>query len=155
MICKNIKIKLNKQIVCKITNEPVDLKKCTKECKYYIPKSKRTSFNNKNKQLKRKSLSKSYKITKLERNRFSIITNNLDVCILCGNKKDNLHEIFGGRNRSNSMKYGLVIPLCLEHHQKIHKNKELQDFYHRIGQDRFIKHYPDLDFLTIFKKNYL
>ena len=142
MICKNIKIKLNKQIVCKITNEPVDLKK-------------RTSFNNKNKQLKRKSLSKSYKITKLERNRFSIITNNLDVCILCGNKKDNLHEIFGGRNRSNSMKYGLVIPLCLEHHQKIHKNKELQDFYHRIGQDRFIKHYPDLDFLTIFKKNYL
>ena len=87
MNCKNIKIKLNKQIVCKITNESVDLKKCTKECKYYISKSKKISFNNKNKNFKRKSLSKSYKIIKLERNRFSIITNNLDVCILCGRKK--------------------------------------------------------------------
>ena len=66
-------------------------------------------------------------------------------------KRDNLHEVFGERNRANSMKYGLV----LEHHQEIHKNKKLQDIYHRIGQDRFIRHYPNLNFLEIFKKNYL
>ena len=98
---------------------------------------------------------KSNKLAKLEKNRFSIITNNLDRCILCGNKKDNLHEIFGGSNRINSMKYGLVLPLCFKHHQEIHNSKELQDIYHRIGQDRFNLHYPDLDFDSIFHRNYL
>ena len=98
---------------------------------------------------------KTYKLAKLERNRFSIITNDLEHCIICGCHKDNLHEVIFGKNRTNSLKYGLVIPLCLFHHNMIHNNIELDLIYKKIAQDRFIRHYPELDFLSIFHKNYL
>lgn len=98
---------------------------------------------------------KSKKLAKLERNRKSILTNDLDHCIICGAKKDNLHEVFFGVNKVNSMKYDCVIPLCLEHHQEMHKNKEWQEYWHKQGQRAFIKAYPHLDFLIIFKRNYL
>ena len=88
MNCKNIKIKLNKQVVCKLTNKPIDFKKCNCHCKNFELKGKNT--NDKNVKYK------SNKISKLERNRFSILTNDLEHCILCGQKKDNLHEVFGG-----------------------------------------------------------
>lgn len=89
-----------------------------------------------------------------EKNRKSIFTNDLYHCIICGKKRDNLHEVFFGRNRQLSIKYGLVIPLCIECHQEIHKNKILQDIWHKKGQDIFETYYPDLDFLKIFRQNY-
>ena len=89
-----------------------------------------------------------------EKNRKSIFTKDLYHCIICGKKRDNLHEVFFGRNRQLSIKYGLVIPLCIECHQEIHKNKKLQDIWHKKGQDIFETYYPDLDFLKIFRQNY-
>lgn len=89
-----------------------------------------------------------------EKNRKSLFTNDLNHCIICGKKRDNLHEVFFGRNRQLSIKYGLVIPLCIECHQEMHKNKKLQDIWHKKGQLLFEKTYPELNFLTIFRKNY-
>lgn len=89
-----------------------------------------------------------------EKNRISIFTDNLDHCIICGKKKDNLHEVFFGRNRQLSIEYGLVIPLCIECHREMHRNIELQDVWHKNGQVIFEKTYPELNFLTIFRKNY-
>lgn len=37
---------------------------------------------------------KSSKLAKLEKNRFSILTNNLEKCYFCNNKKMELHEAF-------------------------------------------------------------
>lgn len=98
-------------------------------------------------------MKKNYKITKLERNRFSIITDNIDYCIICGRTKQELHEVIFGKNRLNSMKYGLVIPLCAEHHREIHKNSELDRYYKKLAQIKFEETYDD-DFLSIFYKNY-
>lgn len=142
--CINLKQKLDRTLFCKKKNKLIKISECN-TCKY---KEYNVSHNN----IKPK---KSKKITKLERNRFSILTNDLDHCIICGTKKDNLHEVFFGSNRSNSMKYGLVIPLCVNHHLEMHKNKEWQDYWHRKGQLAFIEYYHDLDFLEIFKKNYI
>ena len=89
-----------------------------------------------------------------EKNRKSLFTNDLNHCIICGKKRENLHEVFFGRNRQLSIKYGLVIPLCIECHQEMHKNKKLQDIWHKKGQLLFEKTYPELNFLTIFRKNY-
>jgi len=93
--------------------------------------------------------------------RFSILTDDLTTCIECGRKGlINKHEIFFGRNRQNSIKYGLVIPLCqAEHHNQyqsrgIHFDKDLCDKWQRIGQEKFEEVYPDLDFLSIFYRNY-
>lgn len=37
---------------------------------------------------------KSSKLAKLEKNRFSILTNNLEKCYFCSEKKEELHEAF-------------------------------------------------------------
>ena len=111
------------------------------------------------KKLYTKNVHKSSKITKLERNRTSIFTDDLKHCIICGNEKDNLHEIIYGRNRLNSMKYGFVIPLCFDHHvgnRGIHSNRDLDLFYRKECQKYFEENIGDrLDFIRIFGQNYL
>lgn len=97
---------------------------------------------------------KSNKLRKLEEGRFSILTDNLNHCVICHKPAVNLHEIFFGRNRQNSMEYGLVIPLCYQCHIIMHRNAVWQEIWHVKGQTAFEKHYPDLDFLEIFKKSY-
>lgn len=97
---------------------------------------------------------KSNKLRKLENERFSILTDDLTRCILCEKKAVNKHEVFFGRNRQNSMKYGLVIPLCYKCHIMMHRNAVWQEIWHVKGQLAFEKEYPELDFLEIFKKSY-
>ena len=97
---------------------------------------------------------KSSKLRKLENNRTSIMTDNLKKCMLCENNAVNKHEIFYGRNRQNSMKYGLVMPLCYRCHLSMHRSSILQEIWHVKGQIAFEEHYPELDFLEIFGRNY-
>lgn len=68
------------------------------------------------------------------------------------------HHIFGASNRNNSEKYGLFVYITPEIHRGtngVHNNKALMDEWHEIGQRAFEEHYPDLDFIKIFGKNYL
>lgn len=97
---------------------------------------------------------KSSKLAKLERNRFSILTNNLDYCIICGKTKQDLNEIYPGRNRQNSMKYGLVIPMCRSCHTKYTNDRNMQLYWMKLGQEKFEEMYEE-DFILIFKRNYL
>lgn len=95
--------------------------------------------------------------------RYSIITDNLNECIICGRTNINLHEVFGGRNRQNSKDYGLVIPLCQElHHNQykclgIHFDEKLRDYWHKKGQQMAMEHYnwSKEDFRKVFYINYL
>ena len=68
------------------------------------------------------------------------------------------HHIFEGRNRQNSEKYGLFVWLLPELHNMsntgVHFNNNFDNWLKEIGQTAFEKHYPELDFLSIFKKNY-
>ena len=106
--------------------------------------------------VKGKTIKRSSKITKLERNRKSVFTTNLTKCIMCGKPKDNLHEIFMGKNRQNSMKYGYVIPVCIICHQKCHKDRQIQEFWHKRGQLYFEKNIGSREeFIIIFGRNYL
>ena len=67
------------------------------------------------------------------------------------NGKEDLHELLGGRNRNNSMKYGLVLPVCREHHDEIQHSIK----YKKVAQKKFQEVYPEVDFVDIFKINYL
>ena len=65
---------------------------------------------------------KTSKQIKLEKSRYSILTDDLDHCYICifqGKKvlRDDLHEVYGGANRKRSILNGLVVPLCRKHHQ--------------------------------------
>lgn len=70
-----------------------------------------------------------------------------------------LHHIFGGSNRKWSEKYGLTVWLTHDAHNEppdgvhhcIVANRKLQ----QDGQRAFEAHYPDLDFMKIFGRNYL
>lgn len=93
--------------------------------------------------------------------RYSIITKNFEQCLVCGTYLNiHKHEIFyGTANRKLSIKYGLVVPLCARHHnmsnEGVHFNKILDKKLKQQGQKAFEFQYPDLDFRSIFGKNYL
>lgn len=97
-----------------------------------------------------------YSHSKKERSRKeSLFTNNMELCYLCKKRREHIHEVFGGSNRLNSIKYRLILPLCNKCHQEMHKNKQLQDIYHKKGQELFNIEYNDLNFIDIFHRNYL
>lgn len=108
-----------------------------------------------NKQKKGQIKKKSSRLAKLEKNRFSIITKDLEHCYLCGNKKQELHELVEGKNRQASMKYGLVIPICRKCHNLVTNDRTLQEKLHKVAQKEFKKHYKTENFVQIFRKNYL
>ena len=124
---------------------------------YPVPKNlqriKQSSAENKQKkgQIKKKSS----RLAKLEKNRFSIITKDLEHCYLCGNKKQELHELVEGKNRQASMKYGLVIPICRKCHILVTNDRTLQEKLHKVAQKEFKKHYKTENFVQIFNENYL
>ena len=91
--------------------------------------------------------------------RASIISTYNNTCFLCGSHKHiEIHHIFSGCNRKKSTEYGLVVPLCEKCHKGtdgVHNNYEKMLYLRKIGQQMFTKYYPDLDFVSIFRKNYL
>lgn len=98
------------------------------------------------------------KISRLEQMRFSILTDDLSHCYICGAIKNSIHEIYFGKNRVNSMKYGCCVPLCLKHHtgnNGVHNNPTLDNQLKIICQKQFILKYPDINFIDIFHKSYI
>ena len=95
------------------------------------------------------------KTKSLENKRISILTNNLNVCVVCGKPKQHIHEIYFGKNRRNSMIYGFCIPLCLNCHNRIHNNIELDLKYKQLCQKEYEKDHSRDDFMNIIKRNYL
>lgn len=94
---------------------------------------------------------KSSKLAKLERNRYSIITDKLDECYICKRKYDELelHEVFRGRNRQKCMKWGLVIPLCDKCHKRITLHRDLG--LEEEAKEIFIKRHSEEKFIEEFK----
>ena len=91
---------------------------------------------------------KTQKLKELEHNRYSLLTTNNDICFNC-HTPFNLtwHELFEGRNRQLSMKYGCCIRLCHNCHRKLQGN-DLK--YKILCKNKFNELYPNLDFVSIF-----
>lgn len=100
---------------------------------------------------------KSSKLAKLERNRFSVFYDDLGVCMNCGSTYEmTKHEIFEGRNRINSMKYGFVLPLCLRCHGNLQEDEKFNPKWQKDSQRYFEKHIGTRDdWMKIFRRNYL
>ncbi len=111
-----------------------------------VPKPTKTIKNKSNK-IKQKSS----KLAKAERNRFSILTENMEKCFFCEQKKNEIHEVFRGRNRQKCMKWGLVVPICVKHHRQITDDKEFSKVLEDIGRIRFVEKYGEEKFVEEFK----
>lgn len=98
---------------------------------------------------------KSYKLKKLERNRYSILTSDLEHCYLCGKYPVDIHEIFGGANRQVSMKNGFCIPLCREHHREVTDNNYISLRLKQICQKEYEKTNSREEFMSLIGKNHL
>ena len=150
MNCKNLKIRTLKG----------------RKYAYCIKYKKVVDFNCKCSQIeykKYKSLSKSKtpmkKVSKsrstLEKNRFSIIYQDINKCCVCGLNKVEINEVFEGRNRFNSMKYGMCCPFCKNHHDQFHNDIEFNHYFKRLFQSKYEESHTRKEFLEIFRKNYL
>lgn len=180
--CVYMKKRKNKPF-CKLINEEITFDRC-RECvnkEYHLPVSRKmvknkdcTKLSNNNQirkspLLKKKSphksgkmKNKSNKLAKLERNRFSIIVDDLTKCCIpnCGCTEGiNKHEIFYGAYRLTSIKWGLVIPLCPFHHTigkfAIHNNRELDLYFKKLGQTIFEEKYSHELFMKEFVIDYI
>lgn len=157
MNCKNFKIKqknYKRIFYCSVQRKEIDYHKCSKGCKDYEDKIKNSGFLNKSTGLKKKSK----ELAKLEKNRFSILGSTKNKCFLCPSTTDlTWHEIYRGKNRANSMKYGLCLRLCHNCHERWQEDKEFNDYWHIIGQKKFMEYYHKSigEFIDIFGRNYL
>lgn len=149
--CKHFRVrskKYQKYFYCLKLKKKINVEKCL-TCEY---KDYKTQNKWKN---------KSKKLNKLERNRTSILTNDKEHCFLCNRKLEqiNRHEIFFGRNRKQSMEYGLVVYLCDNCHTisdlSVHNNYFTDLKLKQLGQAAFEKKHSHEDFMRIFGKNYL
>ena len=98
---------------------------------------------------------KSSKLQKLEKNRYSILTNDLEHCFICKMQPVDMHEIYGGSNRKVSMANGFCVPLCRTHHNMITIGK-LNDLpLKKQCQARYEETHTRNDFMKLIMKNYL
>lgn len=98
---------------------------------------------------------KSSKVIKMERNRFSILTDDLKHCYICHKCKDDLHEVYGGSNRQTSIKNGFVIPVCRNCHIKVTDNVKVQRMLQIMMQAKYETEYSREEFMKIIGKSYL
>ena len=94
---------------------------------------------------------------KLEQNRYSILTNNLDYCFVkgCRNKADDVHEVYAGAKRKISMKNGFCIPLCRKHHSEIQNDESKMLIYKKMCQEKYEENHSREEFIKLIRRNYL
>ena len=167
--CINLKKKKNKPY-CKLMNKEITFSLC-RECdnKEYKKSTSGKKSPVTSKQMKKNAQSltkeqqkkikmhkKTKKLTKLEKKRKSVFTDDLDYCYLCGKKKNDLHEDFGGRNRINSIKYNFILPLCRECYSSNQNNPIFNDYWHKQGQLYWEENIGSREeFIKVFRRNYL
>lgn len=91
--------------------------------------------------------------------RYSIIVDSLDYCIVCGRPHPHKHEVFFGSRRNQSIKDGMVIPLCYEHHEgnnSPHRDRKIDLVYKVKAQTVWENTYGTrADFIRAYGKSYL
>ncbi len=99
---------------------------------------------------------KSSKLSKLERNRYSVFFDSFAMCCHCGSMANiTKHEIFEGRNRQNSMKYGFVLPLCGWCHTHLQEDLNFNKKWKERSQTYFEENIGSREeFIEIFRMNY-
>lgn len=78
-------------------------------------------------------------------------------CAACGRPDVQIHHIFPGTaNRRMSDRYGYTIPLCAEHHARIHRDREMALHWMRLAQMHFEGNYGTRqDFIKRFGRSWI
>ena len=84
----------------------------------------------------------------------------MDNCFVCGSPYVEVHHVmYGTANRKLSDKYGLVVPLCHEHHTGqtgVHFKPSFDLHLKKLAQEKFNDVYgANKSFLEVFGRNYV
>jgi len=90
----------------------------------------------------------------LEDHRYSVFTDDMEKCYFCSRPAIEKHEILYGSNRWNSIKNGYVLPVCRDHHNSFHKNRELTRLWAAKCQTYHEELYGVNDWIRTFHRNY-
>ena len=148
MKCKHLKIRKQKGTIyyyCSLKRKVVD-SSCYKNC------------SDKEYKIYKKLSTYSSKRRKREKERFSVFYSNLDKCCVCESTYQmTKHEIFeGSGKRSNLMKYGFVLPLCLKCHRELQEDSLFNQTWKIKAQTYFEKNYGSREeFIKLFGRNFL
>lgn len=147
MNCKNLKFKLNKTLYCTKKNKQINIKNCS-NCKY--KEFKKVEIRN----IKKRT----YKQSKKERSRFSIVYNDLAKCCVPGCLTSyyqvEKNEVFEGAFRNRSINYGAVCPFCKNHHKFFHENTLFNLEYKILFQQKLVEKYSLEWFIKMFGQDY-
>ena len=91
---------------------------------------------------------------------FSVLTDDLEHCIITGDNNIAIHHVFNGPNRLLSEKYGFLVPLRPDWHNmtsySVHMDQQFDESMKRKAQRYYEEHYGDRkDFIREFGKSYL
>jgi len=160
MKCKNHRIRTKKGIkygYCTLLKKEVSIYGC--KCESIERENIKTRSINKNAQYFKNTVQKpikkrSYSLVKREKERYSIIYQDLSKCAVCGSLATDKHEVFEGAYRQASINCGCVIPLCRLCHQKMHQNKTFAMYYKIQFEKEYLKNHTLEEWIDIFKIDY-
>ena len=160
--CKYLKQKINRKLECKKQNKIINIRECSScpLCEWTTKVHNKSSSTFSKKSPVKSGLKKrTYKQSKKEKQRYSIIYKDLTKCCVEGcltpyyNVEKN--EVYEGAKRSASIKHGFVCPLCKIHHDQFHNDREFALIYKKMFQRKFEETHSREEFLRIIYCNYL
>ncbi len=89
---------------------------------------------------------------------YSIMTEDLEHCFVCGRPFPQYHHIMNSANKAKSEEYGLILPLCLNHHtgaEGVHTKPEKMLACKQMAQKKFEETHSREEWIEIFGKSYL
>lgn len=89
---------------------------------------------------------------------FSAFTDDLSRCYVCGRPYPNIHHMMNKADKKKAEKYGLIIPLCINHHtgsEGVHTKPEKMLACRQMAQKKFEEEHTRDEWIKEFGKNYL
>lgn len=88
----------------------------------------------------------------------SVFTDDTEHCFVCGRPYPQIHHMMNGANKKKAEKYGLILPLCLNHHtgaEGVHSKPEKMLACRQMAQRKFEEEHTREEWLSKFGKSYL
>lgn len=94
-------------------------------------------------------------------NKKSVLVENMNECLICGNPNIEIHHcFFGVSKRHIADEYGYIVPLCSYHHKYAkdspHRNRDVDLKYKRLAQRHYEAYKGNReDFIRLMGKSYI
>lgn len=88
----------------------------------------------------------------------SKFTDDLTHCFVCGRPYPNIHHMMNKADKKKAEKYGLILPLCVNHHtgaEGVHSKPEKMLACRQMAQRKFEEEHTREEWIAEFGKSYL